>query len=119
MPTEDHNSGRPHQVVPQGVLALMPPLKILVTNVGAALFVWGLLFAYLSSPAWAADITVNSLADDADGADGECTLREAITSACEAGRSPCQYRLCERKKKGGEHMRAYYVKVFRHLLSTF
>jgi CSLREA domain-containing protein len=43
--------------------------------------VCGLLFAYASSPAWAADITVNSLADDADGADGECTLREAITAA--------------------------------------
>src|SRR5688572_6436783 len=81
MPTEEHNSDRPHQVVPQGLLALMPPLKILATTVGAALLVWGLLFAYLSSPAWAADITVNSLADDADGADGECTLREAITAA--------------------------------------
>jgi CSLREA domain-containing protein len=41
----------------------------------------GLLFAYASSPAWAALRTVNSLADDADGTDGECTLREAITSA--------------------------------------
>jgi CSLREA domain-containing protein len=59
----------------------MPPLKIMATTVGAALLVWGLLFAYASSPAWAADITVNSLADDADGADGECTLREAITAA--------------------------------------
>ena len=38
-------------------------------------------FAYLSSPAWAAIITVNSVADDADGSDGECTLREAITAA--------------------------------------
>jgi CSLREA domain-containing protein len=56
-------------------------LKILATTVGAALLVCGLLLAYASSPAWAADITVNSLADDADGADGECTLREAITSA--------------------------------------
>jgi CSLREA domain-containing protein len=59
----------------------MPPLKILATTVGAALLVWGLLFAYLSSPAWAADITVNSLADAADGTDGECTLREAISAA--------------------------------------
>ena len=59
----------------------MPPLKILATTVGAALLVWGLLFAYVSSPAWAADITVNSLADDADGTDGECTLREAISAA--------------------------------------
>ena len=41
----------------------------------------GLLFAYASSPAWAAIITVNSIADDADGTDGECTLREAITAA--------------------------------------
>ena len=40
-----------------------------------------MLFAYVSSPAWASTITVNSLADDADGTDGECTLREAITSA--------------------------------------
>ena len=59
----------------------MPPLKIMATTVGAALLVCGLLFAYASSPAWAATITVNSLADDADGTDGECTLREAITSA--------------------------------------
>jgi CSLREA domain-containing protein len=84
MPTEEQNSiGRSHRGVSQGVLALalMPPLKILATTVGVALLVWGLLFAYLSSPAWAATITVNSLADDADGADGECTLREAITSA--------------------------------------
>jgi CSLREA domain-containing protein len=58
----------------------MHPLKILAA-VGAALLVWGLVLAYASSPAWAADITVNSLADDADGLDGECTLREAITSA--------------------------------------
>ena len=58
----------------------MHPLKVLAA-VGAAFLLWGLLFAYASSPAQAADITVNSLADDADGADGECTLREAITSA--------------------------------------
>jgi CSLREA domain-containing protein len=57
------------------------PLKILATTVGAALLVLGLLLAYASSPAWAAQITVNSLEDDADGQDGECTLREAITSA--------------------------------------
>ena len=81
MPTEEHNSDRPHQSVSQGVLAMMPPLRILATTVGAALLVCGLLFAYASSPAWAAIITVNSLADDADGADGECTLREAITAA--------------------------------------
>jgi len=81
MPTEDQRSDRQHQVAPQGVLALMPPLKILATTLGAALLVLGLLFAYASSPAWAAIITVNSLADDADGTDGECTLREAITSA--------------------------------------
>jgi CSLREA domain-containing protein len=80
MPTEDHNSDRPHQVVPQGVLALMPPLKILATIVGAALFVWGLLFVYLSSPAWAADITVTST-EDVVGNNGECTLREAILNA--------------------------------------
>ena len=56
------------------------PLKM-VAAVGAALLLWGLVFAYASSPAWAADITVNSTADGAEGADGECTLREAITSA--------------------------------------
>jgi CSLREA domain-containing protein len=83
MPTEEHNPPRSHPGVPQGgqALALMPPLKILAPIVGVALLVWGLLFAHLSSPAWAATITVKSLADDADGADGECTLREAITSA--------------------------------------
>ena len=58
---------------------LMHPLKIL-TAVGAALLVWGLVLAYASSPAWAATITVNSAADP--GADdAQCTLREAITSA--------------------------------------
>ena len=56
-------------------------LKILAPTVGVALVVWGLLFAYASSPAWASTITVNSLADDADPNDGECTLREAIASA--------------------------------------
>ena len=63
------------------VQARMHPLRILATTVGAALLVCGLLFAFASSPAWAAIITVNSLADDADGTDGECTLREAITAA--------------------------------------
>jgi CSLREA domain-containing protein len=62
-------------------LALMHRLKVVAPTVGAALLVWGLLLAYASSPAQAATITVNSLADDADGTDGECTLREAITSA--------------------------------------
>ncbi len=83
MPTEEHNSDRAPQGVPQGVLALarMHPLRILATTLGAALLVLGLLFAYASSPAWAAIITVNSLADDADGTDGKCTLREAITAA--------------------------------------
>jgi CSLREA domain-containing protein len=61
-------------------LALMPPLKILATTVVAALLVCGLLFAYASSPAWAAIITVNSLADTAAN-DAKCTLREAITAA--------------------------------------
>src|SRR5829696_7555448 len=56
------------------------PLKILAA-VGAAFLVWGLVLAYSASPAQAAIIPVNSLADDADGADGECTLREAITAA--------------------------------------
>ena len=41
-------------------------------------FAMGLLAA---DPAAAATITVNSVADDQDGSDGECTLREAITSA--------------------------------------
>jgi CSLREA domain-containing protein len=55
------------------------PLKI-VAAVGAALLVWGLVLAYASSPAWAADITVNSTDDVAEN-NGVCTLREAITSA--------------------------------------
>jgi len=42
--------------------------------------VWGLLLAYLSSPAWAETITVNSTADPG-AEDAQCTLREAITSA--------------------------------------
>ena len=41
---------------------------------------WGLLFVYVSSPAWAATITVNSTADPGTD-DAQCTLREAITSA--------------------------------------
>ena len=54
--------------MPTAVLGLMQPLKILAPTVGAALLMWGLLFAYASSPAPAAPIiTVNSLADDADG----------------------------------------------------
>jgi len=44
----------------------MHPFKILAA-VGVAFLLWGLLFAYASSPAWAATITVNSLADDANG----------------------------------------------------
>ena len=64
-----------------GVLTRIQPFKMLATTVGATLLVCGLLFAYASSPAWAAIITVNSVADDADGSDGECTLREAITAA--------------------------------------
>ena len=56
------------------------PLKLLAPTVGAALLVWGLLFVYVSSPAWAATITVNSTADPGTD-DAECTLREAITSA--------------------------------------
>ena len=80
MPTEDHNPTQSHRGVRQGVLALTHPLRILATTVGAALLVCGLLFAYASSPAWAAIITVNSLADD-EADDGECTLREAITAA--------------------------------------
>lgn len=35
----------------------------------------------VASPAWANTIVVNSTADDTDGNDGECTLREAIASA--------------------------------------
>ena len=50
-----------------------------------ALLMWAAMAAsvmmVLAIPAQAATITVNSLADDADGADGECTLREAITAA--------------------------------------
>ena len=94
MPTEEYNPARPHQGVPQGVHALMHPLKILAATFGAGLLVWGLLFFYASSPAWAAIITVNSLADAADANTGgtfdgvcdtdagtagdQCTLRAAI-----------------------------------------
>jgi CSLREA domain-containing protein len=84
MPTEEYNSSdRSHQGFPQAVLALalMPPLMIMAPTVGVALLLWGMLFAYLSSLAWADTISVNSLADDADGTDGECTLREAIIAA--------------------------------------
>ena len=56
------------------------PLKIAAV-LGAAFLLWGLVLVYASSPAWAATITVNSTADVADGTDGECTLREAITAA--------------------------------------
>jgi CSLREA domain-containing protein len=58
----------------------MHPLKVLAV-VGAAFLVWGLLFAYASSPAQAATLTVNSLADGARANDGQCTLREAILNA--------------------------------------
>ena len=54
-------------------------LKI-AAALGAALLAWGLLLAFASSPAWAANITVNSTADPGTD-DAECTLREAITSA--------------------------------------
>ena len=56
------------------------PLKILAAA-GAAFVLWGLLFACLSSPAWAETITVNSTDDLVQNDDGLCTLREAITSA--------------------------------------
>ena len=55
------------------------PLKI-AAALGAAFLVWGLVLAYASSPALAADITVDGTADTVAD-DGECTLREAITSA--------------------------------------
>jgi CSLREA domain-containing protein len=57
-------------------LTLMHRLKIFAPTVGAALLVSRLLLTYASSPAQAATITVNSLADGADGTDEECTLRE-------------------------------------------
>jgi CSLREA domain-containing protein len=67
------------------------PLKILAA-LGAAFLVWGLVLAYASSPAWAADITVTT-ADDELNSDGDCSLREAIEAAntdttvdgCDAG----------------------------------
>jgi CSLREA domain-containing protein len=92
MPTEEHNSGRPHQDVPQGVLALMPPLRILATTVGAALLVWGLLFVYISSPAWANTINVDTLADE-QNTNTQCSLREAIINANaddQSGSSDCE-----------------------------
>jgi CSLREA domain-containing protein len=58
----------------------MHPLKILAA-VGAVFLMWGLLFAYASSPAQAATLAVNSLADGTPSNDGQCTLREAILNA--------------------------------------
>ena len=58
----------------------MHPLKMLAV-VGAAFLMWGLLFAFDASPAQAATLTVNSLADGTPANDGRCTLREAITNA--------------------------------------
>jgi CSLREA domain-containing protein len=55
-------------------------LKILATTVGAALLVCGLLLAYASSPAWAADITVTTT-DDELNTDEDCSLREAEAAA--------------------------------------
>jgi CSLREA domain-containing protein len=55
------------------------PLKI-VAALGVAFLVWGLVLAYASSPAWAAEITVNTTADELN-ADGDCSLREAIAAA--------------------------------------
>jgi CSLREA domain-containing protein len=56
---------------------------------------WGLVLAYASSPAWAAEITVNT-PDDELNSDGDCSLREAIQAAntdasvdgCDAGSGP-------------------------------
>jgi CSLREA domain-containing protein len=56
------------------------PLKIL-TAVGAALLLWGVLLAYTASPAKADTITVNSDLDGAPANNGACTLREAIINA--------------------------------------
>jgi len=73
------------------VLALMHPLKILATTVGAALLVWGVLFAYVSSPAWADTITVNTTADE-QNTNTQCSLREAIINANadnQSGSSDC------------------------------
>src|SRR5918994_183346 len=58
----------------------MHPLKVLATTVGGALLVWGLLFAYLSSPAWASTITVTTTTDE-QTTNGTCSLREAIEAA--------------------------------------
>src|SRR5215208_855076 len=73
------------------VLALMHPLKILATTVGAALLVWGVLFAYVSGPAWANTITVNTTADE-QNTNTQCSLREAIINANadnQSGSSDC------------------------------
>jgi len=69
----------------------MHPLKILATTVGAALLVWGVLFAYVSSPAWADTITVNTTADE-QNTNTQCSLREAIINANadnQSGSSDC------------------------------
>jgi CSLREA domain-containing protein len=55
----------------------MRPLALLMLAAMAA----SVMMVVLASPAQAAIITVNSVADDADGTDGECTLREAIIAA--------------------------------------
>ena len=56
---------------------LVRPLALLMLAAMAA----SVMMVVLASPAQAAIITVNSTADVADPADGECTLREAITAA--------------------------------------
>jgi CSLREA domain-containing protein len=92
MPTEDQRSDRPHPGVPQSVLALMPPHKISAPTVGVALLVWGLLFAYVSSPAWANTINVDTLADE-QNTNTQCSLREAIINANaddQSGSSDCE-----------------------------
>ena len=66
------------------------PLKILAA-VGAAFLLWGLLLAYASSPAWAADITVGTTADE-QNTNTQCSLREAIINANgdnQSGSSDC------------------------------
>ena len=63
-----------------GRTLFLPTSFKIVAALGAAFVLWGLLLAYGASPAQAATITVNSLADTTAD-DGQCTLREAITAA--------------------------------------
>jgi CSLREA domain-containing protein len=56
------------------------PLR-LVRRAASALLSLGLLAALMGTPAWAANLLVNTVNDADNGGDGACSLREAITAA--------------------------------------